>query len=269
MDLLAHEPKKLLRKYCAMATPTGYAGRWPLPWLACNVARASRIMWPLFSCEITNEQIWFFSCALVYRRQADVKVLWFKRPPLHIHTAIPQSKNKHSRVSVKTRRSCHQEEEPVITVSDSLEPYCVLSCIVNNRRTQYYLVLWTFFQTPEVTSNKKWPYSFGHTHSIVDPNLIFSIRFTKPPWSSTVPPSLFSPIKRFSESDTKDQVRIRIRWKSVVCGWSLNVVLLVYLLLQLTNVSQENLLFCPLFLFVFSLTCPGEPLPCLKANNRH
>ena len=64
------------------------------------------------------------------------------------------------------------------------------------------------------------PISFGHTHSIVDPNLIFSIRFTKPPWSSTVPPSLFSPIKRFSESDTKDQVRIRIRWKSVVCSWS-------------------------------------------------
>ena len=55
------------------------------------------------------------------------------------------------------------------------------------------------------------PLSFGHTHSIVDPNLIFSIRFTKPPWSSTVPPSLFSPVKRFCESDTKDQLWINNR----------------------------------------------------------
>ena len=77
---------------------------------------------------------------------------------------------------------------------------------------------------PKIRSNKGISWSFGHTRPIVDPKLILGIRITKPPWPSTVPPSLFSPIKRFSESDTKDQVRIRIRWKSVVCGWSLTTI---------------------------------------------
>ena len=83
-----------------------------------------------------------------------------------------------------------------------------------------HLLRWHDRLTKKCRYRKSVLLSFGHTRPIVDPKLILGIRITKPPWPSTVPPSLFSPIKRFSESDTKDQVRIRIRWKSVVCGWS-------------------------------------------------
>ena len=42
----------------ALATSTGYAGRWPLPQLACNVARASA---RVVGCETINTQGFSFS----------------------------------------------------------------------------------------------------------------------------------------------------------------------------------------------------------------
>ena len=50
--------------------------------------------------------------------------------------------------------------------------------------------------------------SFGHTHSIVDPKLIFSIRFTKPLYWWEKGGRDCGGLRRFGESDTKDQVRI-------------------------------------------------------------
>ena len=107
--------------------------------------------------------------------------------------------------------------------------YWVVLCLVvvhfiqairaSNKSLQFRNI--SYWWPPDLKTSQMW--SFGHTRLIVDPKLILGIRVTKPSWPSTVPPSLFSPIKRFSESDTKDQVRIRIRWKLVVCGWSLTV----------------------------------------------
>ena len=55
------------------------------------------------------------------------------------------------------------------------------------------------------------PLSFGHTHSIVDPKLIFSIRFTKPLYWWEKGGRDCGGLRRFGESDTKDQVRINNR----------------------------------------------------------
>ena len=45
------------RQQEALATSTGYAGRWPLPWLACNVATARETRMP----NIKVEQIKYYS----------------------------------------------------------------------------------------------------------------------------------------------------------------------------------------------------------------
>ena len=53
--------------------------------------------------------------------------------------------------------------------------------------------------------------SFGHTHSIVDPKLIFWIRFTKPLYWWEKGGRDCGGLRRFGESDPKDQLRINNR----------------------------------------------------------
>ena len=56
--------------YNALATSTGYAGRRPLPWLACNVARA--LLSSVKTSLNTNPWRWCFICLIRKLRSSDL-----------------------------------------------------------------------------------------------------------------------------------------------------------------------------------------------------